>query len=288
MSIVSRAQRYLRARGGAATAAQVGRFLWRKAFDRDDAITARRKVLGLELHKRFDGMVQAGPLKGLRLGSDPTWGAADRGPMLLGFYERCVTEQLATFSKEASVLVDIGAADGYFGVGVVASGLYSRSICFEMDPVTSEALADVARLNDVSDHITIFGAADASLMSKLSDAGVDPADAVFLCDIEGGEFGLFDDKLFDQLAHSRIVIELHNRMFGDGDARLARLTQSAERHFDIDFLLGGPRDPGIVPELQSLPEDDRWLLCSEGRSVYQKWLVLKPRAARQINPATAH
>lgn len=287
MSIVSRAQRYLRARGGWATAVQVGRFIWRKAFVRDDAITARRKILGMDLHNRFGGVVQAGPLKGLRLGSDPTWGAADRGPMLLGFYERCVTEQLATFSKDASVLVDIGAADGYFGVGVVASGLYARSICFEMDPVTSEALADVARLNNVSDRIAIFGAADASLLSNLGKAGVDPTDAVFLCDIEGGEFDLFDDALFDQLSHSRIVIELHNRMFGDGDARLARLTQSAERHFDIGFLDGGPRDPGNVPELQSFTEDDRWLLCSEGRSVFQRWLVLTPRAAPSVNRATA-
>jgi hypothetical protein len=277
VSLQSRARRYLRARGGWATFGQTFRFVWRKVFDRDDAITARRRMLGIKIYNQVGGVVQAGPLKGFRLGTDSTWGAADKGPMLLGFYETAVTAKLAEFSAEATVLVDIGAADGYFGVGAVASGLYERSVCFELDPVTREAMADVARLNQVEDRVVMLAAADATMFSHLADADVDLAKTVVLCDIEGGEFTLFDDALLAKLSACRIIIELHERMTGDGDARLARLTASAERHFVISFLVGGPRDPGAVPLLQSLPEDDRWLLCSEGRSIYQQWMVLVPR-----------
>ncbi len=278
MSLGARARRYLKARGGWATAAQTVRYAWRKVFDRPDAITARRCTLGRQMYACFDGIVQAGPLKGFRLGSDPTWGAADKGPMLLGFYEQAVSAQLEKFSADASVLIDIGAADGYFGVGALASGLFERSVCFEIDPVTRAAMVEVARLNGVEDRVTIYGAADETLLDKLAAAGVDPADAVVLCDIEGGEFTLFDDALLAKLARSRFIIELHERMTHDGADRLARLTTDASRYFEIDYLEGGGRDPGAVAALQHLPEDDRWLLCSEGRSIYQRWMVLTPRA----------
>jgi predicted RNA methylase len=66
--------------------------------------------------------------------------------MLLGLYEASVMEQLKAFSAQASTLIDIGAADGYFGVGLVAAGVYTRSICFERDPVTRESLLALGRV----------------------------------------------------------------------------------------------------------------------------------------------
>lgn len=277
MSIGSRAKRYLKARGAWATAGQIVRYFWRKAFVRESPIVIRRRSLGLSLHRKFNGIVQAGPLAGFKLGSDPTWGAADRGPMLLGFYEAPVTKQLEEFSLQASTLVDIGAADGYFGVGFVASGLYSRSVCFESDLITTAAMREVAHINNVTDLVTVFGAADATFASKLQEAKVDLEDTVILCDIEGGEFSLFDDKLLGYLSRCKIIIELHEKMFSNGDAQLACLLESANHHFEIRFLDSGSRNPSEVGALQGMPEDDRWLLCSEGRNIFQRWMVLEPR-----------
>ena len=262
--------------GISATAAKSARYLWRTCFNLQNPFVARRRALGLELYKQHGGLVQAGPLRGFHMSDNPAWGVADRGCMLVGFYEANVLALLEDFSAEASTLVDIGAADGYYGVGTVAVGMYSRSVCFEQDPVTREVLAGAARLNGVADKVTILGSAGSSLVLDMQNAGVDLTQSVVLCDIEGGEFNLFDDKLFQTLSQCRIIIELHERMLSDGEERLARLIALAERRFTVTFLEGGGRDPGQEPLLQSMPDDDRWLMCSEGRMVHQQWMVLVP------------
>lgn len=46
----------------------------------------RRRRLGLDLSERLDDTVAHGPLRGLRLSSNTSWGE-DRASMLLGLYE---------------------------------------------------------------------------------------------------------------------------------------------------------------------------------------------------------
>jgi hypothetical protein len=272
-----RAQRYLKARGPLAFAAQIPRYLWRGVFERDDPLVHRRKVLGRQLHEAFGGEVQQGALKGLKLGPEPTWARADLGPMLLGTYEINVVKQLRRLSEGRSTLVDVGAADGYFGVGCVKAGLFTRSICFEADPITREALRETVQRNGVVDRVTIFGTADSSLLDKLASANADPGDVVFLIDIEGGEFSLLNDPTLRSLQNARFVIELHNEMLGGAD-RLPELFSTAQNYFDISYLENGPRDPNANPLLRGFVENDRWLLCSEGRpAVRQRWMVLEPK-----------
>lgn len=278
MGLQHRAERYLKARGPLAFAAQIPRYLWRSAFGREDPLILRRKLLGRQLHQAFGGEVQEGALKGLKLGPEPTWARADLGPMLLGTYEVNVAETLSRLSAGRSTLVDVGAADGYFGVGCVKAGLFERSICFEADPITAEALMETVRRNGVEDRMTVFGAADASFLDKLADAKVDPRDAVFLMDIEGGEFGLLNESILSALAGACFVIELHNEMLA-GEDPLPALVSRAESHFEVSYLENGPRDPNANPLLKSFVENDRWLLCSEGRpAVRQRWMVLEPKA----------
>jgi hypothetical protein len=273
-----RAQRYLKARGPLAFAAQIPRYVLRTAFEREDPLIHRRKLLGRQLHEAFGGEVQEGALKGLKLGPEPTWARADLGPMLLGTYEINVVEQLRRLSKGRSTLVDVGAADGYFAVGCVKGRLFERSVCFEADSITREALRETVLRNGVEDRVTIFGTADSSFLDKIADADVDPGDAVFLIDIEGGEFALLDDATLRSLANARFVIELHNEMLA-GQDRLPALVASAEKYFDISYVENGPRDPNANPLLRGFVENDRWLLCSEGRpAVRQRWMVLEPKA----------
>lgn len=278
MGLQHRAQRYLKARGPLAFAAQIPRYILRTAFEHEDPLVHRRKVLGRQLHEAFGGEVQQGALKGLILGPEPTWARADLGPMLLGTYEINVVKQLRRLSEGRSTLVDVGAADGYFAVGCLKAGLFERSICFEADSITREALRETVLRNGVEDRVTIFGTADSSVLDKLASANVDPADAVFLIDIEGGEFTLLDDSTLRSLENARFVIELHNEML-PGDDRLPVLVATAERYFDISYVENGPRDPNADPLLRRFVENDRWLLCSEGRpAVRQRWMVLEPKA----------
>ena len=280
MTLTARARRYLKARGPTDTARQVVRFAWRKVFPSISAVEKRRRQLGRVLFQRFDGVVQAGPLRGLRLNPNSTWGLSDYGPMLLGLYEDHVCEVLADLAGPAKVLVDIGSADGYFGVGVVASGLFSRSICFELDPISRTALIELATYNGVADRVVVHGSANTDFVDTLRSEGLSPEDVVILCDVEGFEFELFTVEVLNALQGASIVIELHDRYGFNGAARLSALIGSAERHFAVSLIDRRGRNPFIIPALDGFAEDDQWLLCSEGRLIAQRWMILKPRTKR--------
>ena len=90
---------------------------------------------------------------------DPRWGLADQGAMILGMYEQEVLESLASASENFRVFIDIGAADGYYAVGLLRSGRVDRAICFEANPEGRATIARLAEKNGVSDKMTILGPA---------------------------------------------------------------------------------------------------------------------------------
>jgi hypothetical protein len=101
---------------------------------------------------------------------------------------------------------------------------------------------------------------------------------VLLVDIEGGEFDLFDVKLFKALKGSIIFIELHDWMINDGDNKLAKLKSEASKYFNFTEITTTSRDLSVFPELRSFNDTDRWLICSESRKKLMTWLRLDPKS----------
>jgi hypothetical protein len=52
--------------------------------------------------------------------------------MLLGLYEQEVLTSLFNVPKSHKIFVDLGAADGYYGIGVLVSKHFDQSYCFEI------------------------------------------------------------------------------------------------------------------------------------------------------------
>jgi hypothetical protein len=279
MGVIARAIRFYRANGAFAMLRKTLTYLHRKLIRPfvPYPVGKRRLKLGRALYRKSGGTVLAGPLQGFRLNRSAKWGASDFGPMLLGTYEAPILATLIELSKSADLLIDIGAADGYFGVGLVSKGYFERSACFEMDAGMRRALTDVARLNGVEHKVLTFGVATDELTAQLAAAGVSLSDAVVLCDIEGAEFDLFTPEVLAGLDSCPIIIELHEAYFEDGKERLAALIKDAEKHFEVSFIDHGPRELSEHEFVRHLIEDDRWLLTSEGRCVNQRWLLLRPR-----------
>ena len=98
--------------------------------------------------------------------------------------------------------------------------------------------------------------------------------ALFLFDIEGAEFALLTDEVLERLSTSRGVVELHAPL-DHPDVRA--LLERFQRHFVVDLIRMGPRDPSGISMLESWSENVRWLLCSESRAYVMHWLVFKPR-----------
>jgi len=238
------------------------------------AIVNRRIELGRKFNSQFNGTVQYGLFSGLRLGSEPTWaGFADKSSQLFGFYEREVLDTLETLDRR-DVFINLGAADGYYAVGMIIANKAEVSYAYEIDGKSRDALAINSKLNKVTERIVIRGEASADFYRDFQQSELD--DSIVLCDIEGEEFSVFTSETLYHLKSAIVIIEIHDWVFTNKTQLLADLILDAEKTHRIEFLKMSSRDLTPFAELVELSDDDRWIICSEGRPRIMSWLVLTP------------
>lgn len=237
-------------------------------------VELRRIQLARQLDLALASTVRYGPFRGLRQGPDTAWSIADRAPILLGLYEQEVLESLAEAGGRTA-FVNLGAGDGYYGVGALVSGLFQRSYCYEMGEKGRRIIADTARLNGVDARVEIRGKAGPGFYHDLPADALD--DCVLFVDIEGAEFELLDEAAFRAFGKAVIFLELHDWFFQDGPQRLDRLRRDAAATHAITEMTMTARDLSVFPELREYSDSDRWLLCSEGRGRRMSWMRFDPR-----------
>jgi hypothetical protein len=242
------------------------------------AVEARRIYLARRVADATAGVVQHGPLTGYYLGNKVTWRESDNGAKLLGLYEKEVCELLDLLSKDRHVLVDLGGADGFYGVGLIASGKYKESHCFEIVDASRQNIVDIANSAGVASQVHVYGAATPSFASDLKQQGVDFAQAVVLCDIEGAEFDVLTNECLHALKDAHVIIEVHDFLVHGGREKYVDLLQRADEFFHVSEIKTGARDLSGIPLLADHWTDtDRWLLCSESRAKLMSWLYFAPK-----------
>jgi hypothetical protein len=253
-------------------------FMRKLGVESADAIIHKRKIqISNKLDQIYNSTVQHGPFKGLKLSAGAWWGMTDRGSMLLGLYEKEVLDSLKSIPKKYTNFIDLGAADGYYGIGVLVNDLFHKSICYEISESGRQTIKNNAVLNNVSKRVDIRGIATKNFFNEI------PSDilsqSVLLIDIEGAEFELVDVKTFEAFRDSIIFIELHNWFFVDGDQRLQKLKDDSFVTHVITELTMGSRDLSSFPELKKMNDTDRWLICAEGRGELMTWLRFDPKSS---------
>lgn len=238
-------------------------------------IRKHRIRLSKRLDHAFDATVRYGPFAGLRLAPANVWNSADRGSMLLGMYEQEVLSSLRDIPAGHDTLIDLGAADGYYGVGVLVGDLFRNAICYESNELGRAVIRSNAILNGVQDRIEIRGMAEKHFHEAIPAAVRDAS--VLLVDVEGGEFELLHEATFRAFAKAIILVELHEWFFEDGAEKLSRLMRDSASTHSATTLTMGARDPSAFPELHGFNDNDRWLVCSEGRGRLMRWLRFDPR-----------
>ncbi|MGS0895328.1 hypothetical protein ACVBGC_22760 [Burkholderia stagnalis] len=254
------------------------------------AANLRLHYLSQYLREQTGSIVQYGILRGYPVGVSQ-WAEVAVGAYLLGTYEIAICAILDELGSPRKTLVDLGAADGIFGIGLVGTNVFGRSLCFEMDEQRRHAIQHRAAEMGLADRVAVHGKADRNLPAILAEHGGDPAERVVLCDIEGAEFELFDDALLEQLSGSHVIIEIHDFLLSD-PAQAARafdeLSERAARHFHVYEIRDGLRDIRNIPLLRHWSDWDAWLICVEARYRMMRWLWLEPktrprRAAQDID-----
>lgn len=219
--------------------------------------------------------VQHGPFTGFSLSERANWGASDHPLKVLGLYEQEVQQRIAALAP-FNRLFCLGAADGFYAVGMVKCGLAQRSLAWDIDAQSRTLIAETATLNGVAERVGIFEAATHDFDQTCGEAGPGAGDFV-LIDIEGAEYDVLQRETLTRLAQATILIELHPFLVENGEAREAGMLANASENFEITYFNDCVRDLGAIDELADFSDDMRWLLCSEAREKRMRWAILTPK-----------
>jgi len=242
-----------------------------------NTVSKRRRTIAARIDKIFNSTIAYGPFRGMKLLKNPRWSIGDKASMMLCFYEKEVLDSLQRVPASYRTFIDLGAADGYYAVGVLVNNMFDRSYAFEISEEGQNLIRQNAAENGVADRIVVGGIADKNFYNALSQDA--QRSAVILVDIEGGEFDLLDRDVFSALKDAIFIVELHDWFFDDGAARLQKLKDAAQKTHAVSAFSTGSRDPSQIKELWPFHDIDRWLLCSEGRKRLMTWLRLDPLQA---------
>ena len=163
--------------------------------------------------KLFFYRILGGPFKGLLYIKESF--CSGYFPKIFGTYELEIVKYILLGCKDADYVIDIGAAEGYYAVGLLFNNPKLRCIAFECDKVARHLLDSLAILNNVADRLICFDKADCvSLQTVLSQNGR----GFFVVDIEGGEFELIDPVKVPGLKTIEFIVEIHDWFYPELNA----------------------------------------------------------------------
>jgi hypothetical protein len=194
-------------------------------------------------------------------------------PKLLGTYEKELHGQIEQLCRVPfSHVVDIGAAEGYYAVGLARRIATARVSAFELNPSARHLIRVLSKLNGVGSRIHVLGQCTiASLSSVLRDEL-----SLVVCDCEGAEDVLLCPDQVPGLKAAWILVETH-------DYVSPRITESIQQRFcdthDVHRFEVAPRQLSDFPLPLPSPDSVAFRAMDELRPAQQSWLALLPRSS---------
>lgn len=240
-----------------------------RAYERDFRARHGITALGERLASASDALVRAGPFTGLAYPPDRLADVDAPVAKLVGCYEQEIADIFAeALADGVEVFVDVGAADGYYAVGMAAKNAHLTTYAYDLSRSARHLCTTVAELNGVADRVRLARRCDAGELAGLPLEG-----ALLLCDIEGGEADFFDPRTVELLRRTRVVVEAHD----GGTPGLGRRVVSTFEHSHVArAILPQARQPAD-PRLDGWSASERASAMTESRRPGDHWLDLVPR-----------
>jgi hypothetical protein len=213
--------------------------------------------------------VQGGPFAGMRFVDQSAEGC--HVPKLLGCYESELhSHVLAASERGYEAVINIGAAEGYYAVGLARLMPNARVYAYDTNAAAHPVCQSLAERNGVSDRVTIGGAFAGEDFERFAEQKV-----LVVCDIEGGEAELLDPERFPALRAMDLIVELH-------DSPRSRPSVLVPERFGASHIVTMVRHgmPSVkLPALfEQLGHLDQLLAVWEWRSEPTPWAVMQVRA----------
>ena len=221
---------------------------------------------------RANGLrVGAGPFAGMTYPRAAVGRAEQLAAKLLGSYERELHQPLAAvLDRGWEQVVDIGAGDGYYAVGLALRCPRATVHAWEMNPLPARVCRELARLNGAGDRLELRGECTLDELRALPDLP-----SLVVSDCEGCEDALLRPDAVPLLRRSAIVVEIHESLAPGVEARLE--ARFASTHAVAKYAVE-PRHVSDYPALRStgLHYMEQELLVAEFRSDRVRWAVMTP------------
>jgi hypothetical protein len=222
--------------------------------------------------RRHGLVVQAGPFAGMSYPRSAVGRAEQLVPKLLGSYESELHDAIeAVVAQDWEQVVDIGAGDGYYAVGLALRCPSATVRAWEMNPLPARVALELACSNGVDGRIEMGGECRLDDLRALPELR-----SLVFSDCEGAEDELLDPAAVPLLRRSAVVVEMHDALAPGVEARLAERFTGTHR---VETIGMRTRHAGEHPELgdvDRLNYIDQELLVTEFRTHPVRWAVMTP------------
>ena len=246
------------------------------------ALDKRKLWLVNYLFKISNNKVISGHFKGMELLKKSSWGNKiydynpDLSSKVMGCYEKEVQDKIVELQKKnkKKYFINFGAGEGYFALGVLHSGLFEKSIAFEVSDESRNIMIENSKINRLDNKLSIKHAANPNFLNDIIDAEKQLEDIFILSDIEGAEFEIFNEDNLNKLKNCNLIIEFHRHHLEEENKKFK---EKLNKYFEVSLLSTDNRSFSDFPMLKELYDDDRWLIASENRPYLMNWFVCTPK-----------
>jgi hypothetical protein len=229
------------------------------------------RVLRRILNKLPDSKrVSQGPFEGM--GYFPLASSRTTLPMLLGTYECELNPAIEKIcAAGCDRIIDIGAAEGYYAVGMALRNPGVPLVCFEMNASVRYYLRRLARRNGVRQRLRILGECTPEALESALEGASRPA---VICDCEGAEDLLLDPVPVPSLRRALILVETHEGMVDGVEVHLQE--RFAATH-QIEVIRSRARTTDDLPAGCHLTEAEAASAMDEHRR-HAEWMFMHLRS----------
>ena len=229
----------------------------------------------LALRSALSSRIASGPFAGMKYVSRSH--ASALGAKLVGTYELELHETIrAITSLNISNFVDIGAAEGYYAVGLLLNCNSSTTlVAFEAGLSGQRLCGELAELNGVSSRMRVRGFCSPESLNDELQTGEHPA--LVLCDTEGFEATLLDPAVVTGLQTAYVLVELHEFAVAGVGELLRERFRTTHRIVEICTRERSRSDfPLRAWWFSILPDAAILALMAEHRGREMSWLWMTP------------
>ena len=240
-------------------------------------IDKKKNILGKEISKISNNKILYGPYSGTKILSTYGWSNIDFCPKYLGSYEYQVQKKIIDLNKKKKFdyFIDLGSAEGYHIISLLKKKFFNQGLAFEISKKSREILKKNAQINKVNSRIKIYGDANlSSLKNALKD--FDHRKLLFLVDIEGQEYDLFNKEFCKIFSKGTFIIEEHPFNISN-KRKIKNFNQNIKKYYNVEILKDTPKNPFNFSILEKYSDDEKYLMMSEGRPESMQWVILQPK-----------